>query len=246
VIPLKDENVTLSTPILSYLIIASCIVVFLIQISSPGYTSGNLFYSYGVVPASLLGIETLPGDLEKIDPYLTLITSMFMHGGWMHLIGNMLYMWIFADNIEDDLGKVKFILFYIASGVAAALTQVYLNVNSTVPMVGASGAISGVLGAYMIRYPRNKVLVLIPLGVFTQLLRIPALFVLGFWFILQFISSAGSTGEGGGVAYGAHIGGFVFGAAVMFFFGNFLIPKKAFFKALTEKDDKKKNPWIQD
>ncbi|MEY3192151.1 MAG: hypothetical protein RL305_750 [Pseudomonadota bacterium] len=219
-IPLKDENVTLSTPILSYLIIASCIVVFLIQISSPGYTSGNLFYSYGVVPASLLGIETLPGDLEKIDPYLTLITSMFMHGGWMHLIGNMLYMWIFADNIEDDLGKVKFILFYIASGVAAALTQVYLNVNSTVPMVGASGAISGVLGAYMIRYPRNKVLVLIPLGVFTQLLRIPALFVLGFWFILQFISSAGSTGEGGGVAYGAHIGGFVFGAAVMFFFGN--------------------------
>jgi membrane associated rhomboid family serine protease len=171
---------------------------------------------------------------------------MFMHGGWMHLIGNMLYMWIFADNIEDDLGKVKFILFYIASGITAALTQVYLNVNSTVPMVGASGAISGVLGAYMIRYPRNKVLVLIPLGVFTQLLRIPALFVLGFWFILQFISSAASTGEGGGVAYGAHIGGFVFGAAVMSLFGNFLIPKKAFFKALTEKDDKKKNPWIQD
>ena len=164
----------------------------------------------------------------------------------MHLIGNMLYVWIFADNIEDDLGKIKFILFYLASGIAAALTQVYLNVNSTIPMVGASGAISGVLGAYMVRYPRNKVLVLIPLGVFTQLLRIPALFVLGFWFVLQFISSAGSTGEGGGVAYGAHIGGFVFGAAVMFFFGNFLIPKKAFFKALAEKGDKKKNPWIQD
>jgi membrane associated rhomboid family serine protease len=246
VIPLKDDNITNATPILSYAIIAICVAVFLLQISSPGYTTGNLFYSYGVVPASLLGIEALPSDLEKIDPYLTIITSMFMHGGWMHLIGNMLYMWIFADNIEDDLGKTKFIIFYLAAGAAAALTQVYLNVNSTVPMVGASGAISGVLGAYLIRYPRNKVLVLIPLGIFTQLLKIPALFVLGFWFILQFISSAGSSSEGGGVAYGAHIGGFVFGAAVMFFFGNFLIPKKAFFKALNEKDGKKKNPWIEE
>ncbi len=245
-IPLKDDNITNSTPFLSYAIIAICVAVFLLQISSPGYTTGNLFYSYGVVPASLLGIESLPSDLEKIDPYLTIITSMFMHGGWMHLIGNMLYMWIFADNIEDDLGKIKFIIFYLAAGAAAALTQVYLNVNSTVPMVGASGAISGVLGAYLIRYPRNKVLVLIPLGIFTQLLKIPALFVLGFWFILQFVSSAGSSGEGGGVAYGAHIGGFVFGAAVMFFFGNFLIPKKAFFKALNEKDGKKKNPWIEE
>jgi len=246
VIPLKDDNITNSTPILSYAIIAICVAVFLLQISSPGYTTGNLFYSYGVVPASLLGIEALPSDLEKIDPYLTIITSMFMHGSWMHLIGNMLYMWIFADNIEDDLGKTKFIIFYLAAGAAAALTQVYLNVNSTVPMVGASGAISGVLGAYLIRYPRNKVLVLIPLGIFTQLLKIPALFVLGFWFILQFVSSAGSSSEGGGVAYGAHIGGFVFGAAVMFFFGNFLIPKKAFFKALNEKDGKKKNPWIEE
>ena len=245
-IPLKDDNITNSTPILSYAIIAICVAVFLLQISSPGYTTGNLFYSYGVVPASLLGIESLPSDLEKIDPYLTIITSMFMHGGWMHLIGNMLYMWIFADNIEDDLGKTKFIIFYLTAGAAAALTQVYLNVNSTVPMVGASGAISGVLGAYLIRYPRNKVLVLIPLGIFTQLLRIPALFVLGFWFILQFVSSAGSSSQGGGVAYGAHIGGFVFGAAVMFFFGNFLIPKKAFFKALNEKDGKKKNPWIEE
>jgi len=245
VIPLKDENSTLSTPILSYAIIGICVVVFLIQISSSGFDNGHLFYSYGVVPTSLLGIEPLPNDLNKIDPYLTLITSMFMHGGFMHLIGNMLYMWIFADNIEDDLGKVKFILFYLASGVAAAMTQVYLNVNSTIPMVGASGAISGVLGAYMIRYPKNKVLVLIPLGFFTQLVRIPAMFVLGFWFILQFISSSGNSSQGG-VAYGAHIGGFVFGAAAMFFFGNFLIPKKAFFKALNEKDGKKKNPWIQD
>ena len=244
-IPLKDENSTLSTPILSYAIIGICVIVFLIQISSAGFDNGNLFYSYGVVPASLLGTEALPNDLNKIDPYLTLITSMFMHGGFMHLIGNMLYMWIFADNIEDDLGKIKFILFYLSSGIVAALTQVYLNINSTVPMVGASGAISGVLGAYIIRYPKQRVLVLIPLGFFSQFVRIPAVFVLGFWFILQFISSGFSGGQSG-VAYGAHIGGFIFGAGVMFFFGNLLIPQKTFFKILNKPEDKKKNPWMQD
>ena len=244
-IPLKDDNITLSTPIISYGIIGTCVFVFLLEITSPGFASGNLFYSYGVVPTSLLGTEPLPEDLNKIDPYLTLITSMFMHGGFMHLIGNMLYMWIFADNIEDDLGKFKFILFYLSSGIAAALTQVYLNVNSTIPMVGASGAISGVLGAYIIRYPKTKVLVLFPFGFFSQIVKIPAIFVLGIWFILQFVSSGFSSGQGG-VAYGAHIGGFVFGAAVMFFFGKILSPQKAFFKALNQKDDKKKNPWIQD
>ena len=244
-IPLKDENFTRSNPIITYWIIGICIGVFLLQLSSASFESGALFYSYGVVPASLLGSEQLPAEVSKIDPYLTLITSMFMHGGIMHLLGNMLYMWIFADNIEDDLGKIKFILFYLASGIAAALTQVYLNVNSTIPMVGASGAISGVLGAYIVRYPKQRVLVLIPFGFFSQFVRIPALFVLGFWFILQFISSGFSGGQSG-VAYGAHIGGFVFGAVVMFFFGNLLIPQKAFFKILNEPQDKKKNPWMQD
>ena len=244
-IPLKDENFTRSTPIITYWIIGICIGVFLLQLSSKGFESGALFYSYGVVPASLLGSEHMPTEVSKIDPYLTLFTSMFMHGGFMHLLGNMLYMWIFADNIEDDLGKIKFILFYLSSGIVAALTQVYLNINSTVPMVGASGAISGVLGAYIIRYPKQRVLVLIPLGFFSQFVRIPAVFVLGFWFILQFISSGFSGGQSG-VAYGDHIGGFIFGAGVMFFFGNLLIPQKTFFKILNKPEDKKKNPWIQD
>ena len=160
----------------------------------------------------------LPSEVYRVPPVATLFTSMFMHGGFMHLIGNMLYMWIFADNIEDELGKTKFIIFYLLSGVAAALTQVYMNTESTIPMVGASGAIGGVLGAYIVNYPKAKVLVLIPLGFFSQIVKIPAIFVLGIWFLLQFVSSALTSSAGGGVGYGAPIGGFVFGVIAIFFF----------------------------
>jgi len=247
-IPLKDDNSTRNTPIITYAILGVCVVVFLLQISSKGFSDGTLFYSYGVIPASLLGTINLPTELEKVPPYMTILTSMFMHGGWMHLIGNMLYLWIFADNIEDDLGKTKFILFYLLSGAAAALTQVYMDVTSEIPMVGASGAIGGVLGAYLIRYPKEKVLVLIPLGIFSQILRIPALFVLGFWFILQFISSAMSSGQGGGVAYGAHIGGFVFGAAAMIVLSKFFKTSNAYVRKTEPpevKKNNKNNPWAQ-
>ena len=151
-----------------------------------------------------MGHNQLPMDLYIVPAYVTIISSMFMHGGFMHLIGNMLYMWIFADNIEDNLGPAKFIIFYLLSGTGAAMTQVLMDTHSQVPMVGASGAIGGVLGAYLINHPNARVLVLIPFGFFSQLIKIRALYVLGFWFILQFISS------GGGVAYAAHIGGFVF------------------------------------
>ena len=141
-----------------------------------------------------------------------------MHGGWMHLIGNMLYLWIFADNIEDDLGTLNFVIFYFASGVGAAMSQVLVDVNSQIPMIGASGAIGGVLGAYLINYPNARVLVLIPLGFFSQLIKIRALYVLGFWFILQFINSFFSQASGGGgVAYAAHIGGFVTGVILILF-----------------------------
>ena len=151
----------------------------------------------------------------------------------------MLYMWIFADNIEDELGKIKFIIFYLLSGVAAALTQVYMNTESTIPMVGASGAIGGVLGAYIVNYPRAKVLVLIPLGFFSQIVKIPAIFVLGIWFLLQFVSSALTSSAGGGVAYGAHIGGFVFGAIAILFF-NRRYKQRSVRKKISKKN---KNPW---
>ena len=212
--------------------------MFILQISSASYQSGKLFYSYGLIPAVLAGHKQLPLELEMIAPELTLITSMFMHGGFMHLIGNMLYLWIFADNIEDELGPVKFICFYILSGIAAALTQVFLNTESTIPMIGASGAIGGVLGAYIVNHPKAKVIVLIPLGFFSQIVKIPALYVLGFWFVLQFINSSLSSSEGGGVAYGAHIGGFIFGAVAILFFN-----KKN--KPLPKSSKKNINPWDQ-
>ena len=212
--------------------------MFILQISSASYQSGKLFYSYGLIPAVLTGHKQLPLELEMITPELTLITSMFMHGGFMHLIGNMLYLWIFADNIEDELGPVKFICFYILSGIAAALTQVFLNTESTIPMIGASGAIGGVLGAYIVNHPKAKVIVLIPLGFFSQIVKIPALYVLGFWFVLQFINSSLSSSEGGGVAYGAHIGGFIFGAIAILFFN-----KKN--KPLLKSSKKNINPWDQ-
>lgn len=212
--------------------------MFVLQISSASYQSGKLFYSYGLIPAVLTGHKQLPLELEMIAPELTLITSMFMHGGFMHLIGNMLYLWIFADNIEDELGPVKFICFYILSGIAAALTQVFLNTESTIPMIGASGAIGGVLGAYIVNHPKAKVIVLIPLGFFSQIVKIPALYVLGFWFVLQFINSSLSSSEGGGVAYGAHIGGFIFGAIAILFFN-----KKN--KPLPKSSKKNINPWDQ-
>ena len=235
-IPLKDDNPTYRTPIVTYSIIAICVIVFILEISSSSYNNGRLFYSYGLIPAVFTGQATLPAEIAGLPSELTLLSSMFMHGGFMHLIGNMLYMWIFADNIEDEIGPIRFIIFYLLAGIAAALTQVYLNTSSTIPMIGASGAIGGVLGAYIVNHPKAKVLVLIPLGFFSQIIKIPALYVLGFWFVLQFINSSLSSSTGGGVAYGAHIGGFIFGVISILFFNK---------KGTVQKvsNNKPKNPW---
>ena len=219
-IPLKDDNPTSSRPIVTYFLIGLCILVFLMQLGSQSYQTGQLFYSYGLIPSVLMGYDQLPMDLYAVPAYLTIFTSMFMHGGFMHLIGNMLYMWIFADNIEDSLGPKKFIIFYLLSGIGAATAQILMDTHSQVPMVGASGAIGGVLGAYLINHPNARVLVLIPFGFFSQLIKIKALYVLGFWFVLQFINSAMMSSQGGGVAYAAHIGGFVSGMILILFFNK--------------------------
>ena len=226
-IPLKDDNPTSGKPIVTYFIIILCVLIFLTQFSTQSYKTGQLFYSYGLIPSVLMGHKQLPMDLYVLPGWLTIFSSMFMHGGFMHLIGNMLYMWIFADNIEDNLGKSRFVIFYLLAGIGAAMTQVLIDTHSEVPMVGASGAIGGVLGAYLINHPNAKVLVLIPFGFFSQLIKIKALYVLGFWFILQFISS------GGGVAYAAHIGGFVSGMILILFFN----------KKTKRKNKVMKGPW---
>jgi len=219
-IPLKDDNPTSSRPIVTYFIIGMCVVVFFMQLGSESYRTGQLFYSYGLIPSVLMGHDQLPMDLYVVPAYVTIFSSMFMHGGFMHLIGNMLYMWIFADNIEDSLGPKNFIIFYLLSGIGAATAQVLADTSSQIPMVGASGAIGGVLGAYIINYPKAKVLVLIPFGFFSQLIKIRALYVLGFWFVLQFINSSMFSSQGGGVAYAAHIGGFVSGMILILFFNK--------------------------
>ena len=240
-IPLKDDNPTSGRPIVSYSIIFFCVIIFLAQLGLNEIELREFTYSYGLIPSVLLGIDQLPDNLNKISPVGTIFTSMFMHGGWMHLIGNMLYLWIFADNIEDDLGTLNFVIFYLVSGIGAAMSQVFIDINSQIPMIGASGAIGGVLGAYLINYPNARVLVLIPFGFFSQLIKIRAMYVLGFWFILQFINSFLSSSSGGGVAYAAHIGGFISGIILILFFN-----KKGRKKIYKSKGKKlQKGPWEQ-
>jgi membrane associated rhomboid family serine protease len=169
---------------------------------------------FGLVPCHLTGACPVGPDLPL--PVLTIFTSMFMHGGLVHLAGNMLYLWIFGNNVEDTLGHTRYLVFYLLSGIAAALAQTLVGPSSVVPMVGASGAISGVLGAYLVLFPGARVTTLIILGFFFRLVQIPAMVVLGFWIVLQVLNGLGSFGSSGGVAFFAHIGGFVAGMGLLY------------------------------
>ncbi|HLB94651.1 MAG TPA: rhomboid family intramembrane serine protease [Nitrospiria bacterium] len=240
-IPLHDDNPTKTVPLVTVTIIIAATLIFFYQISL-GQEGGQLFvYQYGAIPAAVFGYESLPREAMAIPTSFTLITSMFLHGGFMHLIGNMLYLWIFGNNIEDVMGHVRFIVFYLVCGVAAAMSHALTAPDSVVPMIGASGAISGVLGAYLLLYPRAHVLVLIPLGLFTRLVYIPAGFVLGFWFVLQLISVTASAGSGGGgVAWFAHIGGFVAG---MLLIGLFKHRSVRFFNPSPRRPSRYDSSW---
>ncbi len=214
-IPLKDENPTSRFPLITVLFIAANILIFFYQIFSPqGMQYGLQYYVYrmGAVPYELthftsVGFRFPGGVLPRISPPLTLLAAMFLHGGFLHLFGNMLYLWIFGNNIEDFLGPIRFIFFYLISGLGASLVHIIFHPSSKVPMVGASGAIAGVLGAYFVLYPAARVLTL----VFIWIIPVPAFFILGLWFIGQLMN----IGIGGGVAWFAHVGGFLIGIALV-------------------------------
>jgi len=208
-LPLRDVNPTRRFPIVTVLIIAVNTAVFFIQALSPQGLE-VLILRMGAVPYEFTHFTSL-SQVPRIPAALTLLTSMFLHAGLFHLLGNMLYFWIFGNNVEDFLGPARFILFYLFSGLGAALTHIAFNPSSQVPMVGASGAIAGVLGGYFLLYPRARVDTLIFLFVFIRVVPVPAALVLGFWFLAQFLN----IGLGGGVAWFAHIGGFLVGAVLI-------------------------------
>ena len=208
-IPIKDINPTERFAIVTLVIIVLNIAVFLYELAL-GPQAGEIFVdSFALIPARLF--SRIPEPPYAVPAGAALFTSMFLHGGFLHIAGNMLYLWIFGNNVEDSMGRIRFIVFYFLCGIAAAYSHALANADSTMPMIGASGAISGVLGAYLVLYPRARVLTLIAFGLYIRTVEVPAMFVLGFWFVLQFLNALLSSGAGGGVAWFAHIGGFIAG-----------------------------------
>ena len=207
-LPLKDDNPTSTLPLVTIGFILANGLVFFHQISLDVVESQNFIFRWGAIPYQIIHGEVLR-EFPPMPLSLTLLSSMFLHGGFLHLFGNMLYLWIFGNNIEDTLGHFRFFLFYLLCGLFAGLAQVFSNPGSPVPMIGASGAVAGVLGAYLLLFPRARVLTLMFIFIFIKFIRLPALFVLGFWFFIQLLGVWG--GSISNVAFFAHIGGFVVG-----------------------------------
>ncbi len=230
--PYKDENDTILTPFVTVGIIGANVLVWIfIQGlgSEPGLTRSVC--ELGLIPGELLGhvpagtrVPLGPRAscvLGGSDTWLTPVSSMFLHGGWFHLIGNMWFLWVFGNNVEDSMGHIRFVVFYVLCGLAAAALQVAVNPASRIPMVGASGAIGGVMGAYIVLYPRVRVHMLVFLGFFVTTIAVPAFVMLGYWFLLQLLGGIPSlAGDGGGVAFWAHVGGFAAGAGLIVMFRN--------------------------
>jgi membrane associated rhomboid family serine protease len=207
--PLRDDRPTYTAPIVTTLLIVACALVFLFELSLDEYSRDYFINVYGLIPAHMRPV--------------TLLTSMFLHGGWSHIIGNMLFLWAFGKSLEDAMGHTKFLAFYLICGVTAGITHVFFNQYTTLPTVGASGAIAGVMGAYLIKFPRARIHTLVFLFFFVTMTDIPAAFILIYWFITQLFSEYGSITQthvvNGGVAYAAHIGGFISGMILVQFLG---------------------------
>ncbi|MCT7950683.1 rhomboid family intramembrane serine protease [Ancylothrix sp. C2] len=234
-VPLRDDNPVRITPYVTYGLIAANIVVFLYEITLLPPQLDAFFRSWAVVPRELsLTLEGAIIPTSPVPEWITLISSQFLHGGFLHIAGNMLFLWIFGNNVEERLGHIKYLIFYITCGVLAALSQWLFAQGSTIPSLGASGAIAGVMGAYILRYPQAEIVTLIPLGFFTNIVRVPAYFFLGFWFVQQAFNGLASLnspvdmGMQGGVAYWAHAGGFIFGAILGPLFGLLSNPSEEY------------------
>jgi membrane associated rhomboid family serine protease len=227
-IPIRDRNPSGTFPYITIGIIVINVFIFLYELSL-GLDLGVFLHRYGVVPVKVTHYYQA-SDLTFLDTFFPFLSSTFLHGGFIHLIGNMWFLWIFGDNIEDKLGHVKYLLFYILCGVIASSIHVYFNSQSEIPCIGASGAIAAVLGAYMVTFPRARVITVVPIFFFLQIIELPAVVVLGFWICIQFFSGAVSltaSTSGGGVAWWAHIGGFVSGIMLFYIIRVLFVRKPA-------------------
>lgn len=239
-IPIRDTTPSRNYPVVNNSLIFVNGIVFLIEMAQEPQL--NLFiYVYGLVPARY-SVPQLSAYFSVFQQFFSLLSFMFLHGGFWHLLGNMWSLYIFGDNVEDRLGPFRYLLFYLLCGVASGLCHLFLNLHSNVPTIGASGAIAGIMGAYFILHPKSKILTLIPIIIIPYFIEIPAFFYLGVWFLLQFLNAAGSQG-GGGIAWWAHIGGFVFG--ILFLKGFLWLPASGMTRRAREVTRKKKSHRLQ-
>jgi membrane associated rhomboid family serine protease len=244
-LPLYDDNPRTAVPVVTSALIAACVVVFLWQQSLGPRGAAAADLAYGMVPAVLFGIAELPRRLQHVSPVLTLVTSMFLHGGWLHLIGNMLYLWIFGKGVERALGGPRYLVFYLLCGIAAALTQGLTDPTAEVPMIGASGAIAGTLGAYLVLYPRGNIMVFVWILIFVRLVAVPAVILLGLWFLGQLLSALSTDPSEPGVAVWAHVGGFLVGLLLVSVFRRrgvpMLQPRRS--AAFSTTSVRRRGPW---
>jgi membrane associated rhomboid family serine protease len=218
-IPLRDNTRSHSFPYVNITLIAINIIVFFKEITLPSQHLNYFFHTYGVIPAQV--IEQIISGVPFIAIGTPFITAMFLHGGWLHLLGNMLYLWIFGDNVEDRLGHLPYLFFYLSVGIIGSVTHIIANPSSQVPIIGASGAIAGVLGAYFLSFPTARILTLVPIFFFVTVIQVPALVFLPVWFVIQLLNGLSTAGMAANtVAWWAHIGGFLSGAILLPFFSR--------------------------
>jgi len=240
-IPIRDTIPSKNYPIVNNAVIVLNVILYLVEMTQ-GANLNRFIYIYGLVPARY-SVQNIASHFSFGQQLFSLVSFMFLHGGFWHLLGNMWSLYIFGDNVEDRLGPLRYLLFYLLCGITSGLCHFFFNLHSNVPTIGASGAIAGVMGAYLILHPRSKILTLIPIIVIPWFIEIPAFFFLGFWFVLQFINAAGSHGSISGIAWWAHIGGFVFG--IIFLKGFLVLPETGLSHKIRRLTAKRKTHRLQ-